>query len=132
MNKTIKTVLCGIGSSWCVLGGYRNVQYNNFEKEKKKNRVLNNLNDFKNQYNTKNLEGSYYNSRLQELQKDYDEVSKPNLYVDQSVNFIGGVFIYANPFFSPFTIEAELYRLEVNLRGLEDEKKSNRYYKVIF
>ena len=38
-----------------------------------------------------------------------------------------GLFIYINPFFGLISISKELYRLEVCVRGLEDEKKTQKY-----
>ena len=42
-----------------------------------------------------------------------------------------GLIMYMNPPFFPFTIYKELYRLEVNIRNLEDEKKTEYYHKII-
>ena len=47
-----------------------------------------------------------------------------------SMGFYGTLF-YANPAFFPFTLYKEMYRLEVNLRNLENEKKSDYYNTVI-
>lgn len=44
---------------------------------------------------------------------------------------IAGVLIYANPLFFPHNILKEVYRLEVCIRGLEDEKKSKRYTDIL-
>ena len=41
-----------------------------------------------------------------------------------------GVFIYVNPFLLPSTIFKEIYRIEVNLRGLDEEKEKHDFYKV--
>jgi hypothetical protein len=35
-----------------------------------------------------------------------------------------------NPGFLPFVVYKEIYRLEVNLRGIEDEKNSYYYNKI--
>jgi hypothetical protein len=60
--------------------------------------------------------------------KKYEESKhKPYVYLNSIVDGIFGIFIYGNPMFLPFTIYKELYRLEVNIRYLENEKKS-RYY----
>ena len=42
-----------------------------------------------------------------------------------------GLGMYTNPVFLPFTIHRELYRLEVNIRNLENAKKSDFYNKII-
>ena len=56
--------------------------------------------------------------------------NEPYLYSDSFLNGMYGIFIYANPFFVPFTIHKELYRLEVKTRNLENEKNSSYYNKL--
>jgi hypothetical protein len=38
-----------------------------------------------------------------------------------------GVLMYANPLLFPITASKEIYRLEVNLRNLENEKNTDYY-----
>jgi len=64
-------------------------------------------------------------------QKDTNE---PYLYsngIDKGAKtiFAGllGLFTYINPFLGLLMISKELYRLEVCVRGLEDEKKTQKY-----
>ena len=67
---------------------------------------------------------------------DYDyekydrEENKPYIYTNKIPNGFLGVFFYANPFTAPIMAFKEIYRLEVNIRGLESEKKSNYYNKL--
>jgi hypothetical protein len=45
-----------------------------------------------------------------------------------------GIFValcYINPFFLPFILCKEIYRLEVNIRNLEEEKKSDYYNRLL-
>lgn len=64
---------------------------------------------------------------------------KPYLYSKAIINSVSknlgggvyGVIIYINPVLFFVTIPKELYRLEVCVRGLEDEKKTD-YYNRIF
>jgi hypothetical protein len=53
--------------------------------------------------------------------------AKPYIYSYLCMNGLLGTFIYATPIFMPFCIHKEIYRLEINVRKLENEKKS-RYY----
>lgn len=61
---------------------------------------------------------------------DKYEKKEPYLYLDSIVYGLFGIIIYGNPVFLPFMIHKEIYRLEINVRNLEDEKK-NRYYNEI-
>ena len=56
---------------------------------------------------------------------------EPYLYIHKGQHGLLGIFVYMNPFLSPLTLYKEIYRLEVNLRGLEEEKKTD-YYNQIF
>jgi hypothetical protein len=42
-----------------------------------------------------------------------------------------GSLLYVNPFLFPFIIKKELYRLEVNIRGLDEEKDKKYYYDIL-
>ncbi len=66
--------------------------------------------------------------------------SKNDLYIKQQgpplfINKIGwGIFsacAYINPVIIPFVLYKEVYRLEINIRGLEEEKKKDYYNEVI-
>lgn len=60
----------------------------------------------------------------------YSSKNENSLYVDKFVLGVRGVIFYLNPFFIPYITYKEMYRLEVNLRGLEDEKKTKFYNEV--
>ena len=56
---------------------------------------------------------------------------KNSFYFDK---FVWGVFsaiVYLNPVTGLIGLYKEVYRLEVNLRGLEDEKKTDYYNEVL-
>ena len=57
--------------------------------------------------------------------------NKSYMYSDLIIYGLWGTFVYANPFFLPFTIHKEIYKLETNIRNLENEKKSSYYNKLI-
>jgi len=68
----------------------------------------------------------YSNNRLYR----HSEKKKYPLYIDKSVWGVGGMLWYLNPVGLVFGLYKEVYRLEVNLRGLEDEKKTAYYNEV--
>ena len=53
------------------------------------------------------------------------------LYLDAACGGFGGALFYAAPFSLPFTLHKEIYRLEVNLRNLENEKNTNYYNRLL-
>lgn len=62
----------------------------------------------------------------------YKYKTKTNhLYTDSFIQGFFGLFIYTNPVFLPFTTYKELYRLEVNMRNLQEEKKSDYYNTIL-
>ena len=62
--------------------------------------------------------------------KIYKSSTKP-LYIDKSVWGLFGIVLYLTPIFCFMVAYKEVYRLEVNLRGLEEEKKTTYYNEVI-
>jgi len=61
---------------------------------------------------------------------DYKYQKNTYLYSDLIFTGLLGLIIYANPTSLPFMMYKEIYRLEVNLRNLEDEKKKDFYNKL--
>jgi hypothetical protein len=62
----------------------------------------------------------------------YKKNNENNLiYTNQFLHGTIGTFFYAVPFFFPFFLYKEIYRLEVNIRNLEYEKKSRFYNELI-
>jgi hypothetical protein len=56
---------------------------------------------------------------------------EPYLYISKGQQGFWGLFLYINPLLLPINMYKEMYRFEVNLRGLEEEKKTD-YYNTIF
>ena len=56
--------------------------------------------------------------------------NKPYMYSSSFMHGMFGVLIYVNPVFLPITTYKEFYRLEVNIRDL-DEKKDNYYNQLL-
>ena len=57
--------------------------------------------------------------------------NKKYIYLDSMYNGFFGILMYANIALFPYLIYKELYRLEVNIRNLENEKKSKLYIDII-
>ena len=54
-------------------------------------------------------------------------VKNEYLYLSSVTYGCLGVIIYGNPVAFPYTLYKEIYRLEVNLRNIENEKKNSFY-----
>jgi len=65
-----------------------------------------------------------------EQNKLYKKTKNP-LYLDKLVWGTVSTIAYVNPCTFLFVLYKEVYRLEVNLRGLEDEKKTDYYNEVL-
>ena len=103
-----KKILYGIMSGSSVLGFYRGVGHYT--------------------YNYKNEMDKYEKNK----EKSYNLIEKPNFFYYKCFSCgIFGMIIYVNPLTFIYMIPKELYRLEVNLRKMEDEKKTD-YYNDIF
>ena len=74
-----------------------------------------------------------FNRGLQSYEYTYHKSmhKEPYLYIHKGQHGFMGLFLYINPFLLPLTLYKEMYRLEVNLRGLEEEKKTD-YYNHLF
>lgn len=59
--------------------------------------------------------------------KDLKTNGKPYFYYQMFMMGAFGTLFYANPFTAPINIVKEIYRLEVNLRNLNDEKLTDLY-----
>jgi len=55
---------------------------------------------------------------------------EPYFYSTKFSYGVIGCFFYLNPILVFVTVPKEIYRLEVNLRGMENEKKSDRYNEI--
>jgi hypothetical protein len=69
-------------------------------------------------------EYNYNNEKYNDKNK---ENPNPNFYTSKIPYGFVGTLLYLNPFLFPIKLYKELYRLEVNIRGLESEKKSDYY-----
>jgi len=106
MSKGEKTFLFII-TSWTGLGFYRGTK--NYGHNYKKNCI-----EYEEKKNNK-----------------YYTVVKPQYLYSTCVGYgLFGFFIYVNPITAFVVIPKELYRLEVNIRGLHEEKEKDKYYEI--
>ena len=75
---------------------------------------------------------NYYKYDLDNSNLDKYKIKKNYLYSDSILYGFYGVLMYINPAFLPIIIYKEFYRLEVNVRNLQDEKKSKYYNNILF
>lgn len=57
--------------------------------------------------------------------------NEPCIYSNSIIEGVFGIILYCNPILLPITIHKEIYRLEINIRKLEDEKNSKYYNDLI-
>jgi hypothetical protein len=60
-----------------------------------------------------------------------DNVKHPYLYSSRIFEGLIGSFIYINPVLWPIVICKEIFRLEVNIRGMDDLKKEYHYNSLL-
>lgn len=58
------------------------------------------------------------------------EKNEPIIYLNSICYGFFGICIYCNPIFFPVNLYKEMYRLEVNIRKLENEKTTDFYNHV--
>ena len=119
--NSIRRFFIGTTSFWAALGFYRGLDHYDYD-------------------HTKDMHD--YNSKMKKWEKnniDYakygldpmDPPKKPAKYYLTGIGYgILGIACYFNMFLG-FNIPKELYRIEVNMRGLEDEKNKPYYRRVL-
>lgn len=114
MNK--KLFGYGIYSLWISYGATRAIDEKNFE----------------NQNRMKRLEEEYKNYQMEITKKELETLkNKDTIIVDKGLTCLSGMFVYANPLMFPLLAYKELYRLEINLRGLNHLKNETKYHSLI-
>lgn len=124
INK--KNIIVVSSFSWMTLGYYRGTQHYNF-----------NYNLKLEEYN-KDMER--YNNELKEYNKKLEKYlyvlppsvpKKPNkFYLTSMANGLYGLLFYSAPIPGIFYFFKEIYRAEVYLRNMDDEKK-NKYFNTL-
>ena len=82
----------------------------------------------------------YYNKEKERYSKDrYSEFSceprqpvKPSYFYFSMIGYgLCGIMIYENQIILPIVFVKEMYRLEINLRNIDNEKKTNFYNRIL-
>uniref|UniRef100_A0A6C0CW87 Uncharacterized protein n=1 Tax=viral metagenome TaxID=1070528 RepID=A0A6C0CW87_9ZZZZ len=126
----VKRGMIGCLASWGSLGFYRGICDYNYENKIK-------TESYK-------IDMIYYENKKKQYKKDiikypsidfYEpkEPLKPNyFYLSSFSHGIFGSWLYICPITMPVCFVKELYRIEINLRSVNDEKNTAFYNKLIF
>jgi hypothetical protein len=68
---------------------------------------------------------------MMDYQHTVSKYEHPYLYTSQFLHGIAGTICYLNPCLVFIFVPKELYRLEVNLRGMEHEKTTDKYNEIM-
>jgi hypothetical protein len=68
---------------------------------------------------------------MMDYQHTVSKYEHPYLYTSQFLHGIAGSICYLNPCLVFIFVPKELYRLEVNLRGMEHEKTTDKYNEIM-
>jgi hypothetical protein len=71
--------------------------------------------------------GFFRGTKSYRYQQDKDKTEK-YLYLDSFGYGCCGLVLYTNPFLLPFSVYKEIYRLEINVRNLDE--KNDFYYQL--
>ena len=82
----------------------------------------------------------YYNKEKERYSKNkYLDITyeprqpvKPSYFYFSMIGYgLFGILVYVNPIMLPIVFVKEMYRLEINLRSIDNEKKTNFYNRVL-
>ena len=117
----IKRGITVLASGWTVLGFYRGVKEYNYENK---------------------IDMDSYNSKLNQYNIDKEKYHnttytatipiKPTYFYITSISYgFYGSIVYIFPLTAPICFMKEIYRIEINLRNISDEKKT-KYYNTVY
>jgi len=116
--------LLGIASCWGILGFYRGTQEYNFH--------------YSNDINSYNQKMICYKEQI-EKEKKYNSnyvytlpVKPTYFYLSSISNGFFGSALYIFPCTTPICVIKEIYRIEINLRSLDEEKKTTFYNTILY
>jgi hypothetical protein len=130
MNSiTLNQILGGVYGSWCLLGFYRGTKEYDFEIE-----THTNVFDTKMTRYNKDIE-KYRNDKIKYKDIMLYEPTLPikptNFYITRMMYGFYGASFYAIPFTGPMCAVKELYRIEIHLRNIDNEKKT-KFYNTVY
>lgn len=97
-------MLKAIYPAWAGLGFYRGVNHYNY----------------------------FYKKDLKDYEQIYKYYNKPNYFYYKCFGFgLLGSLMYASPIIMFVVFPKEIYRLEVNVRNLNEEKEKDDFYSII-
>ena len=127
-NK-LQKILGGTYCFWGMLGFYRGTQQYNFENKidmELYDRKMLDYNIQKEKYKKNKIE--YPTIRFHEPEPPM----KPSFfYITRMMYGLYGTSLYVVPFTGPVCLMKEFYRIEINLRNIDDEKKT-KFYNTIY
>ena len=68
---------------------------------------------------------------MKEYQYSVQKYELPYMYMTHGLFGMAGTLCYMNPFLLGLIVPKEVYRMDMLLRGLENEKESDKYNEVI-
>jgi hypothetical protein len=115
----LNKILGGVYGSWCLLGFYRGTQQYDFEMEMDTNVFDNKM-------------ARYNKDKIRYTDITLYEPNKPTtFYITRMMYGLYGASFYAIPFTGPVCAVKELYRIEINLRNIDNEKKT-KFYNTVY
>ena len=114
----IKRGIIFLASGWTTLGFYRGMKEYNYENK---------------------INMDYYNYKLNQYNIDKEKYHdttytpiKPTYFYITSISYgFYGSIVYIFPLTAPICFMKEIYRIEINLRNISDEKKT-KYYNTVY
>lgn len=121
-----KTLFGGLTCCLGTLGFYRGIKSYNYEHNI-------NIESYQKDMIYYNKEKERYNKdKYPDLTNEPRQPVKPSYFYFSMIGYgLFGILVYINPIIMPIVFVKEMYRLEINLRNIDNEKKTNFYNKVL-
>jgi len=125
MSIRTKKILGGVASLWGVLGFHRGTKYYDYTYREEMIRYNEKMTEYNKDMEKYNIDTKKYpDIHFRVPQK----IDKPQKYYTSTVGYgLYGSLVYLAPFPGVMFFIKEIYMLEINLRGLNDAKKTSYY-----